>query len=29
MSVVLWMDDCIFCHTGHYTDQDCVEKEGK
>ncbi len=23
MTVVVWMKECAFCHTGHYTDQEC------
>lgn len=23
MTVVIWMDRCPFCKTGHYTDQKC------
>jgi len=28
MTVVLYMDKCIFCGTGHYTDQECNEDNG-
>ncbi len=27
MTVVLWMDDCYFCHTEHWTDQECNSQE--
>ena len=27
MAVVLWMDKCPFCNTGHWTDQECEGDE--
>jgi hypothetical protein len=27
MTVVVWMEKCIFCGFGHYTDQECFDNQ--